>query len=275
VSIPASPGDRFIPLSDSFPPVFLPKGTYYLVLGSPNGVDTSVLASLTWAPNQIGSPETGALGGSYCSANASFACPTHSWYLQGLDPTQPDNMSGTNGTFAFELHGPLMPPPVGGGHFQILRILVAGPVTPPPGGPVEAQLGFLDMNGNPIGPSSTVTVGPGELQSLDLDLNQFVKEFGQRIEVQPIISQLASPPGAMSSAAQLSVTVQILDRGLGLKPCSLPSYGRVLPRRHWPRKGWRPDRQCESPPRLPLWLRATPHLVLLTRMVFPWAPTCP
>jgi hypothetical protein len=41
---------------------------------------------------------------------------------------------------------------------KLLRVLVAGPITPAPGSLVEARLGFQDLNDNAIGPSANVTV---------------------------------------------------------------------------------------------------------------------
>jgi hypothetical protein len=170
------PANHFMSFTDSFQPIFLPPGTYYLVIGSPNGVNTSVTgvaASVTWAPNRIGSSQMGTIGASFCSSQVSIdCCIGFIWHLQGLDPNQPDNMFGTNGTFAFGLEGPS----------EIVRVRFDGPVTPAPGVPVEAHLELLDVNGNFIGRSSRVTIDPSKTQWLDFNLSELVNRIGQRFE---------------------------------------------------------------------------------------------
>lgn len=232
VAVPPSQADEFIPFSISFPAMFLPKGNYYLVLYSfdANNVPPNCPqfpAVVTWAPNQTGSFEVGNVGPSYCQAIVSIQCgptlPSFGWQPISTDPTQATNLSGTSGTFAFELDGPFSMPPVGGGRLQIARLLVQGPVVPPPGGPIEAQLGFLDMNGNPIGPTSTVSPGPGQLQWLNLDLSPFVTQFGQRIEVQPIITESPDSAGEPTAPARFSANMQILDALSGFETVLAPS----------------------------------------------------
>jgi len=103
-------------------------------------------------------------------------------------------------------------------------------VTPPPGGPVQAQLGFRDINGNAIGPSSTVTLNPGQIESLDLNVSQF-SQLGQRKEVLPFIAQVPNAAGAASSPVQLSASVQILDAltGIGTTLNPIPPPGASVP----------------------------------------------
>ncbi|HEV3482666.1 MAG TPA: hypothetical protein VGR97_10105 [Candidatus Acidoferrales bacterium] len=228
VAIPFSAVDVFIPVSFSFPVIFLPKGGYYLVVSRDESFQVCPPTggcSLTWAPNQVGSTEVGTFGQAFCNNHSSESCPVFPvgrvWAPISMDPSNPTNLAGTNDTFAFELDGPFTMPPTGGGLSQIVR-LVAGPVTPAPGVPVEAQLGFVDMNGNPIGPTSTVSIGPGQIQSLDLNLSQFVNQFGQHIEVQPFVAQAPNAAGAPSAASQLLVTTQILDALTGFETALTP-----------------------------------------------------
>ncbi len=106
----------------------------------------------------------------------------------------------------------LAPPPVGGGLGQLIRLtVVAGPVTPPLGGPVELRLNFVDMNGNAVGPSSTVALGPGQMASLDLNASSFIGALGQRIEVVPVVTQLPSATGAPPGAVQVQASVEVID----------------------------------------------------------------
>jgi hypothetical protein len=220
LAVPSSAADAFFPVSVSFPAVFLPKGSYYLVLSGQQTATCFGQHAMTWAPNQVGSTEVGTLGQAFCFSHVSEAFPAlpseQVWAPISTDPSNPTNLAGTNDTFAFELDGPLAIPPNGGGFGQIVR-LVAGPITPAPGTPVEAQLGFMDLNGNPIGPTSTVTIGPGQIQSLDLNLSQFVNQLGQHIEVVPVVTQPPNAAGPPSTASQLLVTTQILDALTGFE----------------------------------------------------------
>jgi hypothetical protein len=207
-----------LPLTFSFSPIFLPQGSYYLVLSSP-----SVL--VLWAANQVASHEVGIVGQAFGNPGNPPPIVTcgSGWFLLSTNPTNPlCGLGNTNGTFSFKLDGPLTLPPVGGTFGQIARLVVEGPVTPAPGGPVEAQLGFLDMSGNLIERSDSVTVGPGQIESLDVNLSQFVNELGQRIEVQPFVGQSSKATGAPSSGAQLFVTVQVLDALTGFQTVLTP-----------------------------------------------------
>jgi hypothetical protein len=215
VSVAPSRVDAFIPISISFPTILLPKGSYDLVLFSNSG------PSVTWAPNLIGSSEIGTLGGAFCTTHVSIQCSQGSWQPITVDTDQPTNLSGTDGTFAFQFSGPLTLPPSGGGYGQIIRLVVAGPVTPTPGEPVEAHLSFVDLNGNPIGPNSNVTVRPGQIQSLDLNLAEVARP-GQRVEIVPLISQVPGVAGVPQSPTVLSATVQTLDGLIGFETSNIP-----------------------------------------------------
>ena len=208
-----------LPLTFSFSPIFLPQGSYYLVLSSP-----SVL--VLWAANQVASHEVGIIGQAFGNPGnpPHFVTCGSGWFLLSTNPTNAlCGLGNTNGTFSFKLDGPLTVPPVGGTLGQIARLVVEGPVTPAPGGPVEAQLGFLDMSGNPIGRSATVTISPDQIESLDVNLSQFLNEFGQRIEVQPFVAQSPNAAGAPPAATtQLTATVQILDALTGFETVLAP-----------------------------------------------------
>ena len=123
-------------------------------------------------------------------------------------------------------------PYFGGGLGQIIHI-VAGPVMVPPGVPVELNLGFVDINGNSVGPSRTVTVGAGETASLDLIVDQLVQQLGQRVEVRPVVeiadigtavgAAAGAPAGAAAPApppVELPEVTEVFDR--------LTGYGTVL-----------------------------------------------
>jgi hypothetical protein len=117
-------------------------------------------------------------------------------------------------------------PPVGGGTLQIARLVVAGPVTPPIGGPVQAQIGFVNAEtGALLGPLTPITANPGptQLQSVDLNLTPFAGALGQRIEVQPVIVQSPNAAGeANPGPQQISGTVQMLDALTGFETVLAP-----------------------------------------------------
>jgi hypothetical protein len=203
--------------SDTFEGIFLPSGSHYLFLNTLGGQSVcgppDGRGSVLWAFNADGSSKVGTVGQSFGESNNSWG-------------------PAADLTFAFDLDGPiLLPPPTGGGIGQIARLVVEGPVMPPPGGPVQAQLGFLDISGNAIGPTSTVTLNPGQIQSLDLNLSEFARLPGQRIEVRPVITQVPDAAGAPSSPTQLSASVQVLDAltGFGTVLNPVPQPGASVP----------------------------------------------
>ncbi len=112
-------------------------------------------------------------------------------------------------------------PPFGLGYNQILHI-VAGPITPAPGTPVEANISFTDINGNVIGPSSVVTVNPGQVASFDLLANNSIRP-GQRIEVVPVVTPGPDPNGAPTNRIEVSAEVRDAFLGLGTVLIPLPT----------------------------------------------------
>lgn len=98
-------------------------------------------------------------------------------------------------------------PPVGLGPNQYLRFIVQGPITPAPGSPVEVNLSFTDINGNAIGPSSLVTIDPGQTLALDLRATDYLKAYGQRVEVIPVVTEVSNPnilaPGTVRASVQV------------------------------------------------------------------------
>jgi sugar lactone lactonase YvrE len=76
----------------------------------------------------------------------------------------------------------------------------------PPDNPCDAVLSFADPNGNPVGPTKSVQLAPGNMTTLDFNANTLTGQSGQRIEIQPMVS-LISLPGGVASACQASVEV--------------------------------------------------------------------
>ena len=108
-------------------------------------------------------------------------------------------------------------PPIPRWFGSIIRasLTVAGPVTPLPGTPVEANIGFIDVNGNPIGQFPSSSIVPGEVTSFELAAGTSPVALGQHTAVIPVVS---APAGQMLPPLQL--TVEVLDR--------LTGFGSVL-----------------------------------------------
>jgi hypothetical protein len=86
-----------------------------------------------------------------------------------------------------------------------------------------AQLGFLDSAGKPVGPSSHVSLQPGQSTTLDLTSGAVVKEGGQRVIIQP---RIVPDAGTAASACQADVEVN------EAKPSGGPREG-IQVHGHW------------------------------------------
>jgi hypothetical protein len=108
-------------------------------------------------------------------------------------------------------------PPVPRWIGSIIRVslTVAGPVTPLPGTPVEAIVGFTDINGNPIGQFQPSLIVPGQVASFELAPGVSPVALGQHTEVIPVVS---APAGQILPPLQL--TAEVRD--------SLTGFGAVL-----------------------------------------------
>ncbi len=108
-------------------------------------------------------------------------------------------------------------PPIPRWFSSIVRVSLtyAGPVTPPPGSPVEALVGFVDMNGNPIGQFPPNPITPGQVSTFELDPGTSPVAFGHHTAVIPVVS---APAGQV--LPPLQSTTEVLD--------SLTRFGAVL-----------------------------------------------
>jgi hypothetical protein len=197
--------------SYGFPPITLAAGTYYLILTS-----SFSLPSLEWEQNQIGSAVVGSLGSAYIDNGPELGT---GWQVFPAEcPQNPTGLCTTNGTMAFNLdfvHDTVPVPPVGAALGQGVRLtVVAGPAIVPPGAPVEATIGFVDLNGNAVGPSAQVTLNPGQTQSLEWDPP--VHQLGQRVEERPVVTQTSANP----ASPLLEASVEVFD--------VLTGFGTVL-----------------------------------------------
>lgn len=86
---------------------------------------------------------------------------------------------------------------------QTIRLTaVNGPIRVPPGVPVQAILGFVDLHGNSIGPSMPVILNPGQTASLDLVASTITSG---RISVRPVVTSLPGAPAQGSLEASVEV----------------------------------------------------------------------
>lgn len=107
------------------------------------------------------------------------------------------------------------PVPVWSGSIIRLSLTVAGPVTPPPGTPVEAVVGFVDLNGNLIGQPLTVPLILGQAVPVELNSDAIIHALGEHANVRPVIS--AAPDGFLPP---VQLTTEVFDGATG--------FGRVL-----------------------------------------------
>jgi hypothetical protein len=91
-------------------------------------------------------------------------------------------------------------------------LTLAGPVAPPAGGPVEAIVGFVDLNGNVLGQATPVQLIPGQVSSVQLNSNTFIHTIGQHTTVIPVVS---APPGTSLPAVQFTGEVYDVLTGFG------------------------------------------------------------
>lgn len=105
---------------------------------------------------------------------------------------------------------------------QTLRLNVQAP----PSGSCNAQLSFVDKNGQPVPDPFTnsdgvkpVNLNPGQADSLDLNANTLVSRFGERVEVRPVVT--------LGSSSACQATAELFDNASGfsllaLQPASQP-----------------------------------------------------
>jgi len=107
----------------------------------------------------------------------------------------------------------LFPSPIWPGTILTLEV-VAGPVTPPPGTPVELGLSFVDLNGNTVGQPTTVQLAGNQVQPLNLNASLLVgpnSAGGVHADVRPVIT----PVGDFLPAVQATVEVYDSSTGAG------------------------------------------------------------
>lgn len=106
-----------------------------------------------------------------------------------------------------------------------VSLTVAGPVTPPPGTPVEAIVGFVNQAGISIGQPVTVPLVAGQVSPpAVLKSSLVVNALGQHAEIVPVVT---APPG--QSLPPLQLTAEILDRVTGFGSMLTTTTGLAPP----------------------------------------------
>jgi hypothetical protein len=132
----------------------------------------------------------------------------------GPFPGVPGTGPGPAATLTISKFIPVPPVPRWSG--SIVRVsLTAGPVTPAPGTPVEANVGFVDVNGNSLGQFPPIQIIPGQASSFELSPTVSPVAVGQHTQVVPVVN---APEG--KALPPLQLTTEVFDSSTG--------YGAVL-----------------------------------------------
>lgn len=153
------------------------------------------------------------------------------------------------------------------GFNQILQFVVAGPITPAPGTPVEAIVSFVDLNGDAIGPPPVpLTINPGQFVSVDFAANQYIKTVGPRIAVRPVLTILPNPNAvAGTPPVDVQTAVEVIDAIVG--------FGTLFgPGPLWPPDPCFPPDPCNVGPSLVPQGLAGGQALRITAVAFPPDP---
>jgi hypothetical protein len=105
-----------------------------------------------------------------------------------------------------------------------LRLTAAAPAN----GSCAADLGFADMNGNPVGPGLRVNLTNGQTESLMLDGAVLGLTAGQRVEVRAQVRPLAGAP------SQCGAIAEVVDNQTGLTSIVVPGTAASSAPPHFP-----------------------------------------
>lgn len=96
--------------------------------------------------------------------------------------------------------GPISFGMLGVGLLQTVRLNVEG-ISSDAAAPCQAQLSFLDVNGNTLSTGPSVTLNHGQTSFFELNGNTLVTGFGQRVQVRPLITT-SSADGTCSASTE-------------------------------------------------------------------------
>jgi hypothetical protein len=105
-----------------------------------------------------------------------------------------------------------------------LRLTAAAPAN----GSCVADLGFADINGNPVGPSLRVNLPAGQAGSLTLDSAVLGLPAGQGVDVRPLVTPLAGAP------SQCGAIAEVVDNQTGLTSIVIPGMVVSSAQQHFP-----------------------------------------
>jgi len=97
-----------------------------------------------------------------------------------------------------------------------------------PPDPCFAQLGFQDVNGNPLGTTLSVSLQAGQSASLTLNGNSLTTVAGQRVEVQPVVTPTVIL-GAVAVVNQCNASAEVYDNLLEISSVAVPGTANFLP----------------------------------------------
>ncbi len=144
---------------------------------------------------------------------------------------------------------------------QSLRINIVVPTAQPgfPPSSCAAALWFLDANGNPVGPSRSVNLDPGQSASLDLNANTVLKRFGQRVELRPVAITFPPDPCVVSA--------EVFDNFTGFSTLVIPATSVLIP------PG--PNEIAPGPPNFGMQGLAVGQVLRLNAVAYPPNPAYP
>jgi len=96
--------------------------------------------------------------------------------------------------------GPINFGMLGVGLLQTVRLNVEG-ISSNANAPCQAQLSFVDVNGNPLSTGPSLTLNQGQTSYFELNGNNLVSGFGQRVQVRPLIT-MTSANGTCSASTE-------------------------------------------------------------------------
>jgi hypothetical protein len=157
-----------------------------------------------------GNPTGGSVAGCVATAEVFDDLTGFSRVLVGPGPQQFGQASPGPAQSGENNPGPIGFGMLGVGLLQTVRLNVEG-ISGNANAPCQAQLSFLDVNGNVLSTGPGVTLTQGQTSYFELNGNTLVKGFGQRVQVRPQITA-SSANGTCSASTE--VYEQITGRTL-------------------------------------------------------------
>jgi hypothetical protein len=92
-----------------------------------------------------------------------------------------------------------------------------------PPDPCIAQLGLQDVNGNPVGTTTTVSLQAGQSASLAINGNTLASSTGQRVRILPAVQPvIVISSTVIPTANQCVASAEVVDNVLGITSVLIP-----------------------------------------------------